>query len=268
MLPARDVAEDDLFPAEDVAWIKKWQDDFTADHAALLHNTINIATLDRGVGNGGGKPRLGYLDGTASFADDDSEGVIFLFNPAPRPTSGWLRLDESLGIANASSADTWLAHEIYPREEEDGVQTPVGLWGHGSSVEIYVPPTTALVLRLRKQTNARPTTNAAASKSNPSSLVAVGDSILPLILNLTYTSATAHVQTTGNAGKYRVSVNITGAVGLVGDAAKFEVITAVPDPKSYQLHSVYVNGKLAYVLPGYEWHCIDDSSILFYLRGG
>jgi arylsulfatase A-like enzyme len=256
MLPARDLAENAAFPAADVAWIKKWQGTFPAEYADLLHRTISIATLDRGVGNGGGKPRLGYLDGTGSFADDDSEGIVFLFNPGPRPVSGWLTLDESLGISNLSSTSTWLAHELYPREETAaGEQTPIGLWDHGSSVEIYVPPTSAMVLRFRKQ----PVTPLATTVAPPppgdhtGTRSATSSELLPLVLNLTHTSAVATFLPTGNAGKFRVQVNITGATGRVGEDARFEVIAAAPNLKQYRIDSVYVNGILAYTPPGYGY---------------
>ena len=237
MLPARDVAENAAFPAEDVAWINKWLD-FTDEHAALLHNMVSIATLDRGSDYGGGKPRVGSVDGTAAFAEDGSEGVLFLFNPGPRPAAAWLTLDESLGIRNASSTNggaTWLAHELYPREETaTGAQTPIGLWSHGDYATFYVPPTSAMVIRLRKQ---------AAAPTAPVSSVSTD---LPLVLNLTHESATSEVLPSGNIGQPFVRVNITGATGLVGSTQVFDVVASVPDCKGCRIRSVYVNGVLAY----------------------
>ncbi len=75
---------------------------------------MSIATLDRGVGFDGGKPDVDSVDGTASFAADGSSGVLFLFNPGPRPTQAYLMLDESLGISNAASTGTLPANEPFP----------------------------------------------------------------------------------------------------------------------------------------------------------
>ena len=111
MLPARDEAEFNLFPAEDVAWINKWLN-FTDEHFEALHHTIPLTALDRGPELSAGKPRVGYLDGTASVLPDDSEGFLFLFNAGPRPVQAQLVVDEGMGISNASSNAHFLVHEI------------------------------------------------------------------------------------------------------------------------------------------------------------
>jgi len=191
----------------------------------------------------GGKPDVDSVDGTASFAADGSSGVLFLFNPGPRPTQAYLMLDESLGISNASSTGTWLANELYPREENAGsmAQTPIGLWNHGDAASFYVPATSAMVIRLRRQA---PTDT--ATSATPTTTTTPAYLRYPLVLNLTHTSAASTVVPTGNTGQFYVKVNVTGATGLEGATAKFEVMVAVADPKLYRLQSVYVNGILAY----------------------
>ena len=56
----------------------------------------------------------------------------------PRAVQAVLAVDEGMGISNRSSNATWLVHEVYPREEEGGRQTPVGLWQHGQRVGVSV----------------------------------------------------------------------------------------------------------------------------------
>ena len=217
MLPARDSAEFDAFPAADVRWINKWLN-FTDEHAAALHHTLPLSGLDRGPDAGSGEPRVGFLDGTASMLPDDSEGFLFLYNPGPRPVQATLLVDEGMGIANASSNATWVVHELYPREEEGGRRTPVGLWQHGQAVDISVSGH-CQVLRLT-----RVESSASLLKQ------------LPIVFNLSYVSATAAVEPTGRAATKRQMLVVTGARGLTGDRTSVTALTAAPPDGAVKWH--------------------------------
>ncbi len=203
MLPARDQAEFESFPQTEVDWIQKWLN-FTDTNYKALHQTIPLAALDRGQAAGAGEPRVGFLDGTASMLPDDSEGFLFLYNPGPRPVQATLTVDEGMGISNTSSGGTWLVHEIYPREEEDRRQTPIGLWQHGQAVDVSVSGH-CQVLRLR---HVDPTTLS-----------------LPIVFNLSYTNATETHVPTGQPTKKRSNLEVTGAIGLSGDSSTAVALT-------------------------------------------
>ncbi len=144
MLPARDEREFAMMPNATRAWATRWLDWTDAEYLCL-HRTMPLLALDRGVAAHGGIPRLGHLDGTASFLEDDSKGFLFLFNPGPRPVCETLMVDEGMGLSNTSAGAQFLVHELYPREELEGRSTPVGVWQHGGAVAVCVPPESAQV---------------------------------------------------------------------------------------------------------------------------
>ena len=254
MLPARDAAEDTALPPETVAWARGWLD-WTDSEAACLHHTIPLVALDRGAAHGGGAPRVGFLDGTASFLRDDSRGFLFLFNsgpatrlePAappsalpllasaspfshlsgcrrrPRPACAELRVDEGMGIANASAGSFFLAHELYPREEAGGRTTPVGVWQHGDEVRACVGAQDALVLRVAKR----------ALDALP----------LPLVLNLSYVSAAATTYPSGRPAKTNVRVSVSGALAREGEDCRPVVLAALANATAEHIRSVVINGR-------------------------
>ena len=208
MLPARDTAEFSLFPESEVKWIQKWLN-FTDENYKALHHMMPLAQLDRGANAGSGEPRVGFLDGTASMLPDNSEGFLFIYNPGPRSVQTVLNVDEGMGISNASSNATWLIHEIYPREEEDGRQTPVGLWQHGQSVSISVEGH-CQILRLKRVV--------------PSELK------LPIVFNLTYLTASTKILPTGQPSKKNSQLTVTGARGLTGASSDSVVALTASSP--------------------------------------
>lgn len=223
MLPARDEDEFKLFPEEDVAWINKWLN-FTDENFEALHETIQLAALDRGPELSAGKPRVGFLDGTASFLPDDSEGFLFLFNPGPRPVQAQLYVDEGMGISNSSSNSTFMVHEIYPREETDGRKTPIGLWQHGQQIDVSVSGHVQ-VLRVTKI-------------EDPSTIE------LPIVFNVSYVSAETTIQPTGQAAHKSQVLTVTGARGLTGSNSEAVALTAVSPDASirWNMQNPVVNG--------------------------
>ena len=137
MIPARDEEEFLLFPAEDVAFIRKWLQ-FGDDHSrdGILTNVAPILTLP--------KPSVNSVDGTAAFAQDSSRGFIFLFNPSMVPRTVQLAMDESIHLPNSTSAssDTWEVSEIYPRNYS------LDTWTRGQKVSVEVEAGSARVLSL------------------------------------------------------------------------------------------------------------------------
>ena len=77
---------------------------------------------------GYGAPSVTAVDGT--FAMDNDEGFIFLFNAGPLARNATLTVDEMIGLTNQSVAATWLVNELYPLEHNDGGWSPVATWHH------------------------------------------------------------------------------------------------------------------------------------------
>ena len=197
---------------------------FTDEHFEALHHTIPLTALDRGPELSAGKPRVGYLDGTASVLPDDSEGFLFLFNAGPRPVQAQLMVDEGMGISNASSKAHFLVHEIYPREERDGLTTPIGLWQHGDAVDVSVSGHVQ-VLRLTKVED-------------------LSTVKLPLVLNVTHRSARTIIKPTGQAIHKQQVLIVDGAQGLTGSTLEPVALTALsPDPSiRWNVQDPIVNG--------------------------
>lgn len=229
MLPARDMAEFTAFPDSEVAWINRWLN-FTDKNQDLFQNLVSVATLDRGAAMNGGKPAVGFVDGTAAFDEDNGHGVVFLFNPGPRPVPTVLTLDESLGIKNSSSSNAWQVSELYPREVNGDLNTPIAVQPHSGSFSVTVSPLSACVLSFSK------TTSVAA---------ALGPPLTATVLNLSHTGIAVSVQPEGRAGVYDILVNVTGAVGLAGETYTFETIVTLPPINTYRLQYVHVDGRPA-----------------------
>ena len=218
---ARNPSELKQLTAETQAWMGQWLDWSDAEHLAL-RNMRPITAFD-GVRAAHG------LEGAASFKDDSSRGFIFLFNPSARHVCEKVTLNEGAGMPRTSSDATFLAHEIHPREEMDGLQTPVGVWKHGDTVEVCVAPQSARVIRATK-----------LSESGAGSLAAK----LPLALNLTYASATQSVFPSGQKELKLVRVDVLGAVGPAGAIAAAVVLAGNVTTKSMpmlRLQDVYIN---------------------------
>ena len=161
------------------------------------------------------------------FLADDSVGFLFVFNPGPRPVCAALRVDEGLGISNSSAQASFIAHEIYPREEVDGRSTPLGVWRHAQQVSVCVKPESALVIRVTK-----------LSPSGPGSLA----DMLPLVLNLSYVSAQQTAYPSGQKSRTNVRVAVTGAQALAGADMRPTVLAAIHNSSTHHIHSVVVNG--------------------------
>ena len=134
MIPARDAAEFELLPKEDLAFVHDWLA-WTDTHLDFLRNAEPIPNLPA--------PALGSVDGTHAMHGD--EGFVFLFNPGYTPINATLHVDEHLGISNASVGASWTVSELFP------TQTNVGTWGHGDTVDVAVGRADARVLRLTKR---------------------------------------------------------------------------------------------------------------------
>ena len=133
MIPARDEEEFALFPGDDIAFIRKWLT-WTDVHMDALRNTMPISSLP--------PPRLGSVDGTASWSDR-GQGFLFLYNPNPLPMRITLTADETIGVANESSHSAWQVAQLYPWEA-----APFFTWEHGESCELSVGGSDVLVLQL------------------------------------------------------------------------------------------------------------------------
>ena len=133
MIPARDEEEFALFPGDDIAFIRKWLT-WTDVHMDALQNTMPISSLP--------PPRLGSVDGTASWSDR-GQGFLFLYNPNPLPMRITLTADETIGVANESSHSAWQVAQLYPWEA-----APFFTWEHGESCELSVGGSDVLVLQL------------------------------------------------------------------------------------------------------------------------
>jgi hypothetical protein len=230
MLPARDAAESNAFDQTPMGtWARSWLDWADVEYQCL-HNTIPLVALDRGVAQGGGAPRIGKLDGTASMLDDDSHGFLFVFNPGPRPVCAQLVVDEGMGISNASVAKWFLAHEIYPRENNlaTGLHTPVGLWPHGSMQQVCVAQQSAKVLRLSR------VDDLTDRKMLP----------LPLVLNLSYVSANISREPSGRHALATLRIDVSGAIGLTGEDCRPVAIAEITNSSSQRISDVYVNGHI------------------------
>ena len=128
MLPARDLEEFKLFPAEDVAFIQAWLN-FTDRQLVALRNTVPLPGMDvvtlggvdgtaafeqplsctndsRGAGDNATGGRIG---GNAAFervlgVNAHPSGFIFLFNPGYKPASAAVILDDSLSPQSLCTA--------------------------------------------------------------------------------------------------------------------------------------------------------------------
>ena len=76
MLPARDLAEYQAFPPEDIAFVRRWLN-WTDAHRDLV---LATRALPRH-----GRPTAGALDGTAMLRPASCTGALFLFDPHPSP---------------------------------------------------------------------------------------------------------------------------------------------------------------------------------------
>lgn len=83
------------------------------------------------------------------MGEGDELGFLFLFNPGMVPLNASLRVDESLGIANASVGAEWTVTELHPRPH-----TTVDVWEHSEAVRVAVPASAARVLQLSKRSSA------------------------------------------------------------------------------------------------------------------
>ena len=168
------------------------------------------------------------------FLPDDSLGFLFVFNPGPRPVCATLRVDEGMGISNSSAEASFIAHEIYPREELGGRSTPLGVWQHADQVRVCVKPESAKVIRVTKLT-----------PSGPGSLA----SMLPLVLNLSHVSAQQTTYPSGLKTRTLVRVTITGAQALAGADVYPTVLAAIANRSTHQIRSVVVNGHVVSIKP-------------------
>lgn len=215
MLPGRDPEVFAKFPAADQAWVSRWLD-WADANAAALRNTQPLTALDRGGAAGGGKPALGVLDGTGAFTDDGGTGYLFIFNPGPLPARAALAVDGGIGAPPGGAGDTWLVHEVYPREEGAGHTTPLGVWRRGTEVNVSLRGAQAQVLRLTR--------------------LAPDVAQLPLVLGASY--GAAHIQPGVQlAGSVLVVTNATGLSG-----SDVTGVALVPLPAGVAT-SVSVNGR-------------------------
>lgn len=170
MLPARDEAEFNLFPADDVAFIQSWLN-FTDRQLAALSNTVPLAGMD--------VVTMGRIDGTAAFerplsctaamlggaaeaqvdadaaipfenvlgGDAQPAGFIFLFNPGYKQASANVTLDNALSPQSECSSTTaermpaegasFVVSEIYPE------QKVVGRYLYGESLPVVMDGSSA-----------------------------------------------------------------------------------------------------------------------------
>lgn len=135
MIPARDPSEFQLFPAEDVAFIKGWLA-WTDTNLPQLRMTRPIATL--------GAPTLGAIDGTCAVLNN--AGFLFLFNPNMYGLNASLIVDESIGVTQPPPQSEWVVTEIYPRNG-----TVVARWVYNQSIIIPVGGSDARVLHIAIQ---------------------------------------------------------------------------------------------------------------------
>ncbi|HEU5358228.1 MAG TPA: hypothetical protein VFU45_03825 [Gemmatimonadales bacterium] len=131
-IPARDLAEDTLFRAEDGAWLRGWLT-WADAHRELLRRTRTIL----------GPPGFGKVDGT-SAVDGDS-GYIFLFNPNAIPERASLPLGGAIGLP---ARGRWIVTEREPLSGRRLASPDRGIWSAQDTMTVTVPPVTALVLQV------------------------------------------------------------------------------------------------------------------------
>jgi hyaluronoglucosaminidase len=210
-IPARDQEENDAFSSADVDWWKG-RYDWVDRHLRWLNKTMAIP--------GFCAPSIEALDGTAAM--DGDEGFIFLFNSGPRPLSAALHVDEMLGLSNRSEGWSWLVEELYPNEPGHGGRGPIGVWEHGTSVEVEVGGTQARVLQLSRLHNGAVVTSLPDSASSTTSDQA-------FIFNMSYSQAIVV------AGVFIV----TNASALAGSDV-MTLLAAHEKPTSVQINGIAV----------------------------
>ena len=129
MLPARDIQEFSLFPAEDIAFVKGWLS-WADEHVSWLLRSKVLS----------GQPSAGKLDATAMIVDN--QGAVFVYNPTARASEFTLMLDSAAGFT--CDAHTKLLVRLIGSSERTAVPHNVDLKPCNSQIVLSVPPTTAL----------------------------------------------------------------------------------------------------------------------------
>ena len=129
MLPARDVNEFSLLPANVIAFWQKWLE-WPSEHRAELENAVPILS----------QPAVGEVDGWVTMDVARMQGHFFLFNPNYPQQQVTLFMDSryllrppppsSPSVSNASLRGVWLLTEEYPR------RATVAAFQYGDSVKV------------------------------------------------------------------------------------------------------------------------------------
>lgn len=132
MIPARDLAEYENFPAEDREWFRYWID-WTDVNKEYLRHTRPIL----------GQPAIGKVDGTAAIVRDT--GYVFLFNPNGRHMEASFKLTDSIGLR---SGGKFKVQELYPLKDRLIGKPGAGVWSYGDVISREMDGGSALVLRI------------------------------------------------------------------------------------------------------------------------
>ena len=135
MLPARDEQEFSLLPQEDIEFVKGWMN-WTDSHVSWLRNTRTIT----------GQPSGGKLDATAMISG--SQGALFVQNPTARQEVITITLNATLGFDSACSGASQLAMRASGSSNRGFVPHDYSVVACGGTLNITVPPSTALVFEL------------------------------------------------------------------------------------------------------------------------
>jgi len=183
MIPARDESEYELFPKEDISFIRGWLN-WTDSHINALKNTVPLPGHDE-VG-------VGLIDGTAALVQplicnddadtrqDDQVGYIWLFNPTYRGARVNITLDGGLSRFNNCLYDSHsvsslsLKYDIIESYRCGSDATQGSILGealsYGETIELDLDGSSCLMLSLQKKTNSQARTASAGKKRIPDAI--------------------------------------------------------------------------------------------------
>ena len=137
-LPARNAEEFEKLPKEEITFVKHWYD-WADSNVALLRNTKVLPGLS--------VPSFGALDGVSMVDEEGRNGAIFIYNPTSRPLAYSAPFNESLGV-QCGTTNLHLKVRLAGSSERHAKAHDIDLVPCGHSLNVTVPPTTAMVLFL------------------------------------------------------------------------------------------------------------------------
>lgn len=144
MLPARDPYEFNLFPLEDLAFVRAWIN-WADQHVSLLQLTRPVPSL--------ATPGSGLADGTIMLREDNT-GAMFLFNPTAREIDVSLPLsgegNASLGFVCAATTPPILVQQLTTSERTMAAAINLQVLNCTGVLELTLPANSARMLGFAK----------------------------------------------------------------------------------------------------------------------